>query len=82
MKVGGEALALIAGPCSVENEAQICGIAKEVQASGANLLRGGAFKPRTSPYAFQGMEWEGLELLDKARDQTGMPVVSEMMRCV
>lgn len=79
VKVGGEALALIAGPCSVENEAQICGIAKEVQASGANLLRGGAFKPRTSPYAFQGMEWEGLELLDKARDQTGMPVVSEMM---
>jgi len=79
VKVGGEALALIAGPCSVENEAQICGIAKDVQASGANLLRGGAFKPRTSPYAFQGMEWEALELLDKAREQTGMPVVSEMM---
>lgn len=78
-KIGDGSLTLIAGPCSVENEDQICGIAKDVMKSGAQFLRGGAFKPRTSPYAFQGMKAEGLELLRHAREMTGLPIVTEIM---
>ena len=70
----------MAGPCSVESEEQIVQIAKEVAASGATLLRGGAFKPRTSPYAFQGLKSEGLDLLKIARKETGLPIVTEIMR--
>lgn len=70
---------LIAGPCSVESEEQIIEIAKAVKASGATLLRGGAFKPRTSPYAFQGMRGEGIKLLLEAKKETGLPIVSELM---
>lgn len=77
--IGGGTLALIAGPCSVESDEQICGIAAQVKADGATFLRGGAFKPRTSPYAFQGMKAEGLELLAKAKEKTGLPIVSELM---
>jgi len=77
--IGGDKLALIAGPCSVESEEQIIDIAKKVKASGATFLRGGAFKPRTSPYAFQGMQFEGLELLQEAKRVTGLPIVSEIM---
>ena len=76
---GGDNFQIIAGPCSVESEEQIIEVAKAVKASGANLLRGGAFKPRTSPYAFQGMKAEGLELLKKARAATGMPICTELM---
>lgn len=79
VKIGGEKLGIIAGPCSVESEAQITQVAQDVKKSGASLLRGGAFKPRTSPYSFQGMEFEGLELLKKARAETGLPIVSEIM---
>ena len=79
VKVGGKQLAIIAGPCSVETEAQIVGVAKDVKAAGANMLRGGAFKPRTSPYAFQGLKYEGLELLKEAREATGLPIVTEIM---
>ncbi|WP_322200299.1 3-deoxy-7-phosphoheptulonate synthase [Acutalibacter intestini] len=78
-QIGGGGLTLIAGPCSVESEAQICGIAESVKASGAAFLRGGAFKPRTSPYAFQGMKAEGLELLSEAKKKTGLPIVTEIM---
>ena len=78
-KIGGGHFAIIAGPCSVESEEQIILIAKSVKASGANLLRGGAFKPRTSPYAFQGMGADGIELLLKAKAETGLPIVSEIM---
>ena len=78
-KIGGNKLAMIAGPCSVETEEQIVGIAQEVKKMGANFLRGGAFKPRTSPYAFQGLKYEGLELLKKAKDATGLPIVTEIM---
>ena len=78
-KVGGKKLALMAGPCSVENEAQIVEVAKAVKKSGANFLRGGAFKPRTSPYAFQGLKYQGLELLKEAREVTGLPIVTEIM---
>lgn len=78
-KIGGGNFQYIAGPCSVESEEQICSIARDVKESGAMLLRGGAFKPRTSPYAFQGMRAEGLELLKKARNETGMPIVTEIM---
>lgn len=77
--VGGKKLLVVAGPCSVESEAQITGIARAVQADGALALRGGAFKPRTSPYAFQGMGYHGLDLLEKARTATGLPVVTELM---
>ena len=77
--VGGNRLAVIAGPCSVESEAQICAVAEDVKASGAALLRGGAFKPRTSPYSFQGMGTAGLDLLMEARKQTGLPIVTEIM---
>ena len=78
-KIGGKKLAIIAGPCSVENEKQISLIAEEVKKSGANFLRGGAFKPRTSPYSFQGLAYEGLELLKLARAKTGLPIVTELM---
>ena len=78
-KFGGNNFQLIAGPCSVESEAQIIGIAKAVKAAGANILRGGAFKPRTSPYAFQGLKGEGLQLLLKAKQETGMPICTELM---
>lgn len=77
--VGGGHFALIAGPCSVESEEQIIRVAQAVKASGANLLRGGAFKPRTSPYAFQGLGAEGLKLLLEAKKATGLPIVSEIM---
>ena len=79
VKIGGEALTIIAGPCSVESEEQICQVAGDVKRMGANLLRGGAFKPRTSPYAFQGLKYDGLKLLIEAREKTGMPIVSEIM---
>ena len=79
VKIGGGNFAIIAGPCSVESEAQICEIAAAVKASGAAMLRGGAFKPRTSPYAFQGMRAEGIELLQKAKAKTGLPIVTEIM---
>ena len=79
VKVGGGHLALIAGPCSVESEEQVIEIAKAVKASGANMLRGGAFKPRTSPYSFQGLGLEGLEILCAAREETGLPIVTELM---
>ncbi|MEE0914401.1 MAG: 3-deoxy-7-phosphoheptulonate synthase [Ruminococcus sp.] len=78
--IGDGSLHIIAGPCSVESEAQIVQIAKDVKASGATLLRGGAFKPRTSPYAFQGLKSEGLDLLKIARKETDLPIVTEIMR--
>jgi 3-deoxy-7-phosphoheptulonate synthase len=78
-KIGGKYFQVIAGPCSVETEEQIIEVAKAVKSSGATLLRGGAFKPRTSPYAFQGLGVKGLELLLKAKQETGMPIVTELM---
>ena len=78
-KVGGGHFAMIAGPCSIESEEQIVGIAKAVKAAGSTMLRGGAFKPRTSPYDFQGLRSEGLDLLLKARKATGLPIVTEIM---
>ena len=78
-QIGGGNLTIIAGPCSVESEEQICGIAEKVKASGATLLRGGAFKPRTSPYSFQGLRNEGLRLLSIAKKMTGLPIVTEIM---
>ena len=77
--IGGDIFAKIAGPCSVESEEQIIAIAKGVKEAGATMLRGGAFKPRTSPYAFQGMQFEGLKLLKKAKEATGLPIISEIM---
>lgn len=77
--IGAEHFAVMAGPCSVESEAQIIEVAEAVKKSGAGLLRGGAFKPRTSPYAFQGMRAEGLELLRQARKATDLPIVTEIM---
>ena len=77
--IGGGHFAMMAGPCSVESEEQIIEVAKAVKAAGANILRGGAFKPRTSPYAFQGMKGEGIQLLLKARAETGLPIVTEIM---
>lgn len=77
--IGGGGLTVIAGPCSVESEEQIISIAKQVKKSGATFLRGGAFKPRTSPYSFQGLREEGLELLKLAREKTGLPIVTEIM---
>lgn len=79
VKIGGRKLAVIAGPCSVENEKQIVGVAKSVKLAGATLLRGGAFKPRTSPYSFQGLKEEGIDLLKIARKETGLPIVTEIM---
>ncbi len=78
-KVGGKKLAVIAGPCSVESYEQLTEIAKEVKKSGATFLRGGAFKPRTSPYSFQGLREEGLEMLKEAKKITGLPIVTELM---
>ena len=78
-QVGGGVFSVIAGPCSIESEEQVCQIAKAVKASGATMLRGGAFKPRTSPYAFQGLRGHGLELLLEAKRLTGLPVVTEIM---
>ena len=78
-KIGGGNFSVIAGPCSVESEAQICAVAEDVKRSGAALLRGGAFKPRTSPYSFQGMGTAGLELLLEAKKKTGLPIVTEIM---
>ena len=79
VSIGGGHFAVIAGPCSVESEEQIISVAQSVKASGATLLRGGAFKPRTSPYAFQGMKGEGIRLLLKAKEATGLPIVTELM---
>ena len=78
-KIGGGHTAVIAGPCSVESEEQLMLIARSVKASGAKFLRGGAFKPRTSPYSFQGLREEGLKLLKQAKEETGMPIVTEVM---
>ena len=77
--IGGGSFSVIAGPCSVESEEQIIAVARDVQNSGAGLLRGGAFKPRTSPYSFQGMGTSGLDLLLEAKAETGMPIVTELM---
>ena len=79
VKIGGGNFQIIAGPCSVESREQVCYIAECVKKSGAGLLRGGAFKPRTSPYAFQGLKGEGIELLEEAKAKTGLPIVSEIM---
>lgn len=79
VRVGSGYFAMIAGPCSVESEEQIVEVAKAVKKSGANILRGGAFKPRTSPYAFQGMKGEGIKLLLEAKKETGLPIVTEIM---
>lgn len=79
VKIGHGNFCMIAGPCSVESEEQIVGIAKEVKKAGANMLRGGAFKPRTSPYDFQGLKGTGIELLKIARQETGLPIVTEIM---
>lgn len=78
-KIGGGNFVVMAGPCSVESEEQILSVARDVKASGASFIRGGAFKPRTSPYAFQGLGLDGLELLKMARQKTGLPVVTELM---
>ena len=78
-KIGGGNFSVIAGPCSVESEEQICAVAEDVKRSGAAMLRGGAFKPRTSPYSFQGMGAPGLDLLVEARAKTGLPIVTEIM---
>jgi 3-deoxy-7-phosphoheptulonate synthase len=77
--IGGRGVVLMAGPCSVEDEAQISSVARSIRKAGATILRGGAFKPRTSPYAFQGLGREGLELLARARDETGLAVVTEAL---
>jgi len=77
--VGGQKIVVMAGPCSVESREQVLEVAHKVKAAGATVLRGGAFKPRTSPYAFQGLEEEGLKLLDEARRETGLPIVTEVM---
>ncbi|MBR0025747.1 MAG: 3-deoxy-7-phosphoheptulonate synthase, partial [Clostridia bacterium] len=79
IKIGGGNFQIIAGPCSIESTEQICSVAHSVKNAGANLLRGGAFKPRTSPYAFQGLRAHGLELLLEAKKETGLPVVTEIM---
>lgn len=79
VKIGGGNFQVIAGPCSVESEEQVCLVAREVKKAGAGLYRGGAFKPRTSPYAFQGMRDEGIKLLLEAKEQSGMPIVTEVM---
>ena len=78
-KIGGGYFAVMSGPCSVESKEQITYVAQRVQAAGASILRGGAFKPRTSPYSFQGLRAEGLELLQEARKVTGQPIVTELM---
>ncbi len=82
VKIGGGHFQIIAGPCSVESEEQVCYIAECVKKSGAGLLRGGAFKPRTSPYSFQGLKGDGLKLLQEAKEKTGLPIVSEIMNAM
>lgn len=77
--IGGRGVVLVAGPCSVESEEQILSVARSLKRAGVTVLRGGAFKPRTSPYAFQGLGREGLELLDRAREETGMAIVTEAL---
>ena len=79
VKIGGGSFQVIAGPCSVETPEQICLVAEEVKKAGAGLLRGGAFKPRTSPYSFQGLHGEGIKLMLEAKKQTGLPIVTEIM---
>ncbi|MBR5017592.1 MAG: 3-deoxy-7-phosphoheptulonate synthase [Spirochaetia bacterium] len=79
IKIGGGSFQVMAGPCSVEESSQVLSIAKAVKAAGASILRGGAFKPRTSPYAFQGLGPKGIEILENAKKETGMPIVSEIM---
>ncbi len=79
IQVGGSHFQIIAGPCSIESSEQLCSIAQAVKASGATILRGGAFKPRTSPYSFQGMHEDGIKLLLEAKAATGMPVITEIM---
>ncbi len=79
VKIGGKEIVIMAGPCAVESEDQLLTIANAVQDMGGNILRGGAFKPRSSPYSFQGLEEEGLKLLKKARQQTGLPIITEVM---
>ena len=79
VKIGGGHFQIIAGPCSVESREQIIAVAQSVKASGAGMLRGGAFKPRTSPYAFQGLHEKGLELLSEAKKATGLPIITEIM---
>ena len=79
VKIGGGHFAMIAGPCSVESEEQIIEVAEAVKAAGAHILRGGAFKPRTSPYAFQGLKGEGIRMLLKAKEATGLPIITEIM---
>ena len=79
VRIGGGYFAMIAGPCSVESEEQIIEVAKAVKESGAHILRGGAFKPRTSPYAFQGMKGEGIKLLELAKKEAGLPIITEIM---
>lgn len=79
VKIGGGHFAMIAGPCSVESEEQIIEVAQDVKAAGANILRGGAFKPRTSPYAFQGLKDEGIRMLLEAKEATGLPIITEIM---
>lgn len=79
VKIGGKNIVVIAGPCSVENEEQYITIAKAVKKSGAEILRGGAYKPRSSPYSFQGLEEEGLKIMKKAKEETGLPIVTEVM---
>lgn len=78
VKIGGGSFTVMAGPCSVETEAQICEVAMDVKEAGAQILRGGAYKPRTSPYAFQGLELEGLDLLSIAREKSGLPIITEI----
>lgn len=77
--IGGGTFTIMAGPCSVESEEQICSIAQSVKESGATVLRGGAFKPRTSPYAFQGLRADGIDLLMEAKEKTGLPIITEIM---
>ena len=79
VRVGGQKLAVIAGPCSVESQEQITGVARDVKTAGASALRGGAYKPRTSPYAFQGMGTKGIDFLMEAREATGLPIVTDLM---
>ena len=79
VKIGGGNFAVIAGPCSIESEEQITGVARDVKTAGASALRGGAYKPRTSPYAFQGMGTKGIDFLMEAREATGLPIVTELM---
>lgn len=79
VEIGGDSFAVIAGPCSVESEAQLLAVAEAVKGAGAGLLRGGAFKPRTSPYAFQGLRAEGIRMLLEAKRRTGLPIVTELM---